>query len=96
MPSIGIVYNNEITQHVLPCFFEKKKKKKFSTCYLVMLLTCVVVSRYVVFLRILGPQLLMPVNLYKYLQDYRRPFSSFKLNEGWPYIPLPCYNESEK
>ena len=33
----------------------------------------------------------MQVNGYKYLQDYRRPFSSFKPNEA-----LLCYNESEK
>ena len=34
--------------------------------------------------------------LIKYLQDYRRPFTSCKPNEGWTHIALHCYNESEK
>ena len=33
---------------------------------------------------------------YRHLQDYRRPFSSCKSNEEWPYITIPYYNESEK
>ena len=38
----------------------------------------------------------MQVHGCKYLQDYRRPFSSCKPNEEWPHVALPCYNESEK
>ena len=38
----------------------------------------------------------MQVHRYKYLQDYRRPFSSCKSNKEWPHIALPCYIESEK
>ena len=38
----------------------------------------------------------MQVHRHKYLQDYRRPFSSCKPNEEWPYIALTCYNESEE
>ena len=30
------------------------------------------------------------------LQGYRRSFSSYKPNEEWPIIALPCYNESGK
>ena len=33
---------------------------------------------------------------YKYLQEYKRPFSSCKPNEKWTHIVLTCYNESEK
>ena len=38
----------------------------------------------------------MQVHGYNYLQDYRRPFGSYKPNEEWTHIALPCYNESEK
>ena len=38
----------------------------------------------------------MQVHGYKYLQDYRRPFSISKPNEEWIHIALPCYNEIEK
>ena len=34
--------------------------------------------------------------MYKYLQDYRRPFSSCKSKEEWTHVTLPCYDESEK
>ena len=61
-----------------------------------LLLACVVVSKYVVFIWILEFQWLMQVHQYKYLQDYRRPFSRCKPNEEWPHIALLRYNESEK
>ena len=37
----------------------------------------------------------MQVDGYKYLQDYKRPFSSCKPNEEWTHIALTCCNESE-
>ena len=56
-----------------------------------MLLACIVVNKYAVFIWILGFQWLMQVHRNKYLQDYRRPFSSCKPDEEWPHIVLPCY-----
>ena len=61
---VRIVYDHEITQHMhcvmLLCYFEKK-----------LLLACVVVSKYVVFIWILGLQWVMQVHRYKYLQGYK-------------------------
>ena len=45
-----------------------------------------IVIKYAVFIRILGFQKLMQVDGYKYLQDYRRLFSSCKPNEKLTYI----------
>ena len=39
---------------------------------------------------------MMQVHGYKFLQDYRRPFSRWKPNEEWTHVTLPCYNENEK
>ena len=33
---------------------------------------------------------------FKYLQVYRRPFSTSKSNEKWTHVTLTFYNESEK
>ena len=38
----------------------------------------------------------MQIHRYKYLQDYRRPFSGSKPNEEWTHIALSRHNESEK
>ena len=73
-------------------------------CYCVfwkklLLLACVVVSKYAVFIWILGFQCLMQVYWYKYLQDYRnwrKPFSTWKSIEEWQHIALHSWNESEK
>ena len=54
-----------------------------------LLLTCFVVIKYAVFIWIVGFQWLMQVHGNKYLQDYRRLFSSCKPNKEWPYIALP-------
>ena len=43
-----------------------------------------------------GIPMLMQVHRYKYLHDYRRPFSRSKPNEEWPHIALPRHNKSEK
>ena len=59
-------------------------------------LVSVVVSKYAVFMSILRFQCLLQVHRYKYLQDYRRPFSRCQPNKKWWHIALPCYNESEK
>ena len=37
----------------------------------------------------------MQVHRYKYLLDYRKPFSSCEPNEEWPHITLLCSNESK-
>ena len=58
-------------------------------------LACFFISKYPVFIWILGFQWLMQIQ-YIYLQDYGRPLSSCKAKEKWPHIALPCYNESEK
>ena len=62
-------------------------------CKKLLLLAYFVVSKYAVFIWNTG---LMQVYRYKYLQDYRKPFSSCKTNEEWPHAALPCYNENEK
>ena len=54
------------------------------------------INKYAVFIWILGFQWFMQVHQYKYLHDYRRPFSSSKPNEEWPHIALPRHNKSEK
>ena len=72
------------------CFFVVFLKKAF------VILACFVVSKYAVFIWILGFQWLMQFHQYKSLQDYRRPFSICKPNEEWPHIALPCHNEREK
>ena len=38
----------------------------------------------------------MQVDGYSYLQNYRRPFSSYKPNKEWTHKALTCFNESEK
>ena len=38
----------------------------------------------------------MLVDGYKYLQDYKRPFSSCKPNEEWTNIALTCCDENEE
>ena len=91
---IGIVSDHQITQQMycvmllfFSCFFLKKA---------FVILACFVVSKYAVFIWILGFQWLMQFHQYKSLQDYRQPFSICKPNEEWPHIVLPCHNESEK
>ena len=89
MLPIGIVYDHEITQNMhcvmLLCFFKKP-----------FLLACFVVIKYAVFMWTLGFSWLIQVHGYKYLQDYRRLFSSCKPNKELTHIALTCYNESEK
>ena len=64
-------------------------------CYCVfwkklLLLACIVVSKCAVFIWILGFQWLVQVHGYKYLQDYRTPFSRCKSNEKWTHKALTC------
>ena len=44
----------------------------------------------------LGLQWLMQVHEDNYLQDYGRPFGSWKQNKELTHIARPCDNESEK
>ena len=64
-------------------------------CYCVfwkklLLLACIVVSKCAVFIWILRFQWLVQVHGYKYLQDYRTPFSRCKSNEKWTHKALTC------
>ena len=67
--------------HYAIVFFEKK----------LLLLACLAVVKYAAFIWILAFQWLMQDDGYKYLQDFRRPFSSFKSNEEWTHIALTFF-----
>ena len=58
------------TSTTLCCFWKK-----------LLLLVGFAVSKCAVFIGILGFQWLMQVHQFKYLPDYRRPFSSFKADK---------------
>ena len=60
-----------------------------------LLLVCFVIHKYLLFISILKFQWLIQIHRCKYLQHYRRTFSSCRLNEELPHIPVSSYNESE-
>ena len=58
---------------------------------MLLFINCFVVIKYAVFIWMLGFRWLMQVHGYKYWQDFRRSFSSCKLNEEWAYITTLLY-----